>query len=168
MKKPSLCLLGVVLAWSGASITACTDGPQAIDQNETESDEQDLTTPPGTTPSSADRCFDTATWVPSSPPSPTCACDPYNPCMATLVSEQCSSYSPVGPPMTTSYWTSVICPDLSLGSQLVTITTQTYSAFCTIGYFCNGATLPCTSTGTKYIKKRKVTYGPKICPSEPD
>lgn len=115
-------------------------------------------------PADADRCFNTATWVPSTPPTTTCACDPYNPCASTLISELCTPYTPTGVPMTTSYWTGITCPELTFGVQLVTTTTQTYSASCTIGYRCNGSTTPCGGSGTKHIKKRKVTYGPPICP----
>jgi hypothetical protein len=115
-------------------------------------------------PSDADQCFNLATWVPSSPPIASCACDPYNVCQSTLLSEQCGGYSQTGVPVTHSYWVRITCPDLQFGWQLVTTTTTAYSAFCTISYKCGGSTLVCSATGTKHIKRRKVTYGPRICP----
>lgn len=118
--------------------------------------------------SDADQCFNLATWVPSTPPSTPCLCDPYNVCQSTLLSEQCSSYSPTGVPVTHSYWVRITCPELQFGWQQVTTTTTTYAAFCTISYKCNGSTVVCSATGTKYIKRRKVKYGPPICPAVPD
>jgi hypothetical protein len=114
--------------------------------------------------SDADRCFNTATWVPATPPVATCACDPYNPCASTLLSEQCSPYTPTGVPIVETYWTRITCPELTFGWQQVTTTTTTLSAFCTIAYRCNGSTLPCGGSGTKFIKRKKVVYGRPICP----
>ena len=69
--------------------------------------------------------------------------------------------------MVETYWISVSCPNLTFGIQQVTKTTQTYAASCMISYQCNGSALPCTSVGTKFIKRRNVSYGPEICPVEP-
>ena len=118
---------------------------------------------PDEAPSLLDQCFNLATWVPSAPPSTPCLCDPYNVCQSTLLSEQCSAYTQTGVPVTTKYWMRITCPELQFGWQLVTTTTTTYSAFCTISYRCNGSSLVCSATGTKHIKRRKVTYGPPIC-----